>query len=256
MESRLSIITINKENAAGLEKTIKSVISQKFTDYSYIVIDGDSKDGSEEIIRKYQDRINFWVSEPDNGIYNAMNKGIAKAKGDYCLFLNSGDYLVDENALSNLFSFNFTEDIVYANQKRVGKNGSYVITYPEKLTFFHFYAEYLGHNSTLIKRKLFADIGYYNEMKRVVSDWEFLILAICKYNCSFKKLPVVFSVQHDGGISNNPLFREQVQKERYSVLQKHFPLFLDDYKVLFDKKYNTVYKKVKRKIKNLLHHPF
>ena len=96
---KLSIITINLNNCKGLEKTIKSVISQRFTDYEFIVIDGGSDDESLECIKAHRNYIHYWVSEPDKGIYNAMNKGIAQAEGDYCLFLNSGDWLVENEQL-------------------------------------------------------------------------------------------------------------------------------------------------------------
>ena len=86
---KLSIITVNRNNKDGLEKTIRSVIRQTSHDYEYIIIDGASTDGSPEIIRNYEENITYWISEPDTGIYNAMNKGIRKAQGDYCLFLNS-----------------------------------------------------------------------------------------------------------------------------------------------------------------------
>ncbi len=88
---KLSIITVNLNNKDGLQKTIDSVISQTFKDFEWIVIDGGSTDGSKELIEKYSDYISYWVSEPDKGIYNAMNKGIKVAKGDYLEFLNSGD---------------------------------------------------------------------------------------------------------------------------------------------------------------------
>ncbi|MDR2910496.1 MAG: glycosyltransferase [Bacteroidales bacterium] len=94
---KLSIITINLNNVAGLQKTIESVVKQTFTDYEYIVIDGGSTDGSADIIKQHANKITYWVSEPDKGIYNAMNKGIRVAKGEYCLFLNSGDWLINSN---------------------------------------------------------------------------------------------------------------------------------------------------------------
>ncbi len=83
---KLSIITINFNNAVGLKKTIESVVNQTSNDFEYIVIDGGSKDGSIDIIKKYDSKINYWISEPDNGIYHAMNKGILLAKGDYLEF--------------------------------------------------------------------------------------------------------------------------------------------------------------------------
>ena len=93
---KLSIITINYNNCSGLEKTIQSVIKQSFTDYEWIVVDGGSTDGSKELLEKYQNHFAFWVSEPDNGIYHAMNKEMQKATGDFCLYINSDDYLIDK----------------------------------------------------------------------------------------------------------------------------------------------------------------
>ena len=89
----ISIITINYNNKSGLSRTIESVINQTYSNIQYIIIDGASTDGSKKIIKKYEHHISYWISEPDSGIYNAMNKGVDKAVGDYLLFLNSGDYL-------------------------------------------------------------------------------------------------------------------------------------------------------------------
>jgi acetyltransferase-like isoleucine patch superfamily enzyme len=129
---KLSIITINRNNAAGLRKTIESVVSQTYTDFEYIIIDGASTDDSVNIIKEYAEatlpcgeglgeRL-YWVSEPDKGIYNAMNKGILKANGEYCLFLNSGDWLYDNDVLNDVFSISPTEDIVYGNDVFIGAN--------------------------------------------------------------------------------------------------------------------------------------
>ena len=101
---KLSIITINYNNKNGLQKTIDSVISQTFKDFEWIIIDGGSTDGSKELIEKYSQHITYWVSEPDKGIYNAMNKGIKVAKGEYLFFLNSGDYLVQPNTINQIFT--------------------------------------------------------------------------------------------------------------------------------------------------------
>ena len=100
---KLSIITINLNNKNGLSETISSVIAQTFTDYEYIIIDGQSTDGSLEVIKQNANHINQWISENDHGIYNAMNKGLNLAKGEYCLFLNSGDSLYDSDVLQVLY---------------------------------------------------------------------------------------------------------------------------------------------------------
>ena len=91
---KLSIITVNLNNLEGLKKTYESVVCQTFTDYEWLVIDGGSTDGSREFIEEHQDKFAYWCSEPDKGIYNAMNKGIVRAKGEYLNFMNSGDYFV------------------------------------------------------------------------------------------------------------------------------------------------------------------
>ena len=98
---KLSIITINYNNARGLERTIKSVICQTFTNYEYIIVDGGSTDGSLEVINKYADHISKWVSEPDEGIYNAMNKGTRMASGEYFNYMNSGDCFCDAHVLED-----------------------------------------------------------------------------------------------------------------------------------------------------------
>ena len=100
----ISIITVNYNDSSGLLKTIKSVIGQKFSDFEYIIIDGGSVDGSKDVILKHQEHFSHWVSEEDRGIYHAMNKGIKAARGEYLLFLNSGDYLHSEVVLQRVSS--------------------------------------------------------------------------------------------------------------------------------------------------------
>jgi glycosyltransferase involved in cell wall biosynthesis len=252
---KISIITINRNDADGLAKTISSIAFQSYIDYEYIVIDGNSSDHSIEIIKQNSDHIHIWKSEPDTGIYNAMNKGILLAKGEYCLFLNSGDYLHSPSILQEVFKNDHSQDIIYGNQLRIGTEDQYTRVYPEKLSFMHFYAEYLGHNSTFIKKKLFKIVGCYNESRNIVADWEFLMLAICKYNCSTKYLPLYISTQTDGGISNHPSYTSKVIAERNACLKEHFPLFLDDYTKLYDLQYNKASKRIKRLIKSIFKLP-
>ncbi len=116
---KLSIITVNLNNSAGLRKTIESIVKQTFKDFEYIIIDGGSTDGSAEVIKEFADKITYWVSEPDKGIYNAMNKGILHAKGEYLLFLNSGDWLADDDLLSKVFCEPRTADIIYGHMNFV-----------------------------------------------------------------------------------------------------------------------------------------
>lgn len=176
---KLSIITINLNNAEGLIKTIESVVKQSFFQYEYIVIDGDSKDGSVEIIKNYSAQITYWISEQDSGIYNAMNKGILIANGEYLLFLNSGDFL-SENILAKIFSSDsLNSDIVYGNAFVVFKNGEKKLFIPpQELTFNTFFNGTICHQATFIKKELFEKYGMYNEGYKIVSDWLFFIEVI------------------------------------------------------------------------------
>ena len=110
---KLSIITINYNNACDLKQTIQSVIEQTWGDFEYLIIDGGSTDSSLEIIKQYQNQIDYWVSEPDKGVFHAMNKGIEQSSGEYLLMLNSGDCLANNKVLEKVFDLNFyTEDIL------------------------------------------------------------------------------------------------------------------------------------------------
>ena len=107
---KYSIITINYNHIEGLKRTIDSVISQTSSNYEYIIIDGGSTDGSVNIIKEYKEHLVYWISEKDNGVYHAMNKGVAQAQGDYCIFMNSGDCFYSPDVLSSLYEYQ--EDII------------------------------------------------------------------------------------------------------------------------------------------------
>lgn len=167
--NKLSIITVNLNNQEGLNKTIESVIVQDFSDFEFIIIDGGSIDGSREIIEHYSDKINFWTSEPDSGVYQAMNKGIANAKGKYLLFLNSGDFLADQFVLKKVFSIENTADIL-AGKCNITKNGKvvHITNPPEEITFGYLYNKGLNHQSTFIKKSLFDKYGLYRRISSTI----------------------------------------------------------------------------------------
>jgi glycosyltransferase involved in cell wall biosynthesis len=226
---QLSIITINYNNLAGLQKTMQSVFSQTFADYEYIIIDGGSTDGCKEYIEPYADKISYWVSEKDKGIYNAMNKGIAKSEGEYLLFLNSGDYLLHENSLKTLFAKSFDEDIIYWDVLYNISNEK--IVYPDKLSFSFFLNGTLNHQSAIIKKELFAKLGSYNETSRIVADWEFFICAIFLHNQSYRHLDIMVSQYDfaDNGLSKTSTGLSQMAAERKKIISKYFSGFIDDY---------------------------
>lgn len=135
---KLSIITINYNNQDGLQKTIDSIVSQSFKDYEWIVIDGGSNDSSREVLERYCDHFTYWCSEPDRGIYNAINKGLEYATGEYIQFLNSGDWLYSKDVLEKAFSIiDGKNDIYYGDYVQVNEdNGLNPIALPEELGFY------------------------------------------------------------------------------------------------------------------------
>ncbi|MBP3353429.1 MAG: glycosyltransferase [Bacteroidales bacterium] len=212
--TKLSIVTINYNDAKGLERTLSSVWNeQTYSNFEHIVIDGGSTDGSVDVIKRYTDKLAYWVSEPDKGIYNAMNKGIDKAQGEYLLFLNSGDWLEKESIL-RIFSKNFSEDIVYGNFTLVCKNGEKKLkTFSKQIDYKLLYLDSLGHQSTLIRRELF-DSELYREDFKIISDWVFFIDHIILGKCSTRYIDVNISFFNDEGISSNPKYRDMVFEER------------------------------------------
>lgn len=169
---KLSIVTINYNNLEGLKRTIESVRCQSFKDYEWIVIDGGSTDGSKELIEQNQDCFTYWCSEHDNGIYNAMNKGIMKSRGEFLNFMNSGDAYHDENVLSSVFSIAIPSDadVLYGNYFDIYDDGRIISQpLPDVLDFAFLMRRPINHQSTFIKRELFSD-ELYDESYKIIAD--------------------------------------------------------------------------------------
>lgn len=275
---KLSIITINYNNAEGLRKTLASVASQTFRDFEHVIVDGGSTDESVDIIREYTSANGAqgggcqtgqksqtgrtkecpqirWISEKDTGIYNAMNKGIEIALGkrivnsfnrselvedknkgirtantEYLLFLNSGDYLVNENVVRNVMNENIQEDIVYGKQM-IDKDGTIMpmrFYSPEEMSFCAFLKSTLPHQCTFIRAALFDKIGMYNEQNKIVSDWEWNLQALFRWNVSLREIEVPISVYDTDGISSNHKMHELQQQERLTAAMRHFPRMMMD----------------------------
>ena len=235
MSKSLSVITINYNDAEGLLKTIDSVLIQDFKDFEYIIIDGGSTDESAAIIEQHKNQIDYWVSEPDKGIYNAMNKGLKIAKGDHVLFLNSGDFLHNKNVLKQAFiAITPQDDLVYGDvvlrNEKIGSERTQV--HPETLPFSYFYNKTICQQACFIKRSLFEDVFYFNEDYKISADWEFLIYAIYIKKVNYKKIDILISVYNMEGVSSTDEYREIAKKEREQTIETYFPLFKNDYKEL------------------------
>lgn len=236
---KLSIITINYNNFAGLERTVESVFNQTWQEFEFIVIDGGSTDGSVAYIESQTSNIDYWVSESDSGIYNAMNKGIAEAKGDYLLFLNSGDYLFENNVLMDNCNYLQDIDLICFDMLVLNEDLKTITSKPDFLRFSDLYLGTLPHQATFIKRELFIKVGSYDENLKIVSDWKFFILALFKYHCSYKKIDATLSIFHFDGISADVKNKEKMRNERRQVLEEYFDAYLQDYELFGIANYNS-----------------
>lgn len=219
---KLSIITINLNNAAGLKKTVESIVWQIFCDYEFIVIDGGSTDGSLDVIHSHAARITYWVSEPDAGIFSAMNKGLRQACGEYVYFLNSGDWLVSPGVLDLIFAKNaYHEDLLYGNTVRPdGANRFREWPQPDELTVARFFGFGICHQTIFYKRELFDTLGKYDETLKIVADWEFNIRVLLAGR-STRHLP--FPVAHYDGLGISATQSDLSSREKEIILKRHLP---------------------------------
>lgn len=233
----LSIITINLNNAAGLKRAMESVLCQNYIDYEYIVVDGASSDGSVQIIKDlagfFGNRIK-WISEPDKGIYNAMNKGIKMATGDYVEFLNSGDCLKSPDVVGQIIQSlekNNYPSILYGNIIKEFPDGRHlkdVCFGGEDITFLGFYKGSLNHSTSFIKKNLFVKYGMYDESLRIVSDWKWFLNAIILGDERPVYTNIDVSLFDMTGISETN--KELEKAERQKVLSELIPApILSDY---------------------------
>jgi len=219
---KYSIITVNYNNKEGLRKTIESVIHQTYRDFEFIVIDGGSTDGSTDVLKEYDAQIDYWISEPDGGIYQGMNKGIKKATGEYLNFMNSGDrfYATDilkkvSNYISNA-DFIVGKDYHYNNETHQG----HASIQPPRTTMIHFFVATLDHQSSFIKRELFIN-SLYDESYRLISDWIFYIEKIIKEQKIVQFIPDIICRREEGGLSEQQWKKNRTEINQY--LQQLLP---------------------------------
>lgn len=232
----IDIVSVNLNNKEGLERTIKSVLAQTcFDEINYIIIDGGSTDGSKEIIKKYKKYFGYSTSRQDKGIYNAMNKALSHLKGDYVLFLNSGDYLASETTIEEVLKYLDGTIIVYGDEilegfKKVVDLGGVKIMvhsdrvettvkrFPDKLTHKespdkvdegYLKTNSLPHQATFIKCEYQKEHPY-NEDYKVVSDGLFFREAILKNKVSYKHIPITVSYFALDGISSSEEGRKEM----------------------------------------------
>lgn len=222
---KLSIITINWNDADGLKKTMASVLEQNCQEFEYLVIDGGSTDGSVDVIKHFDGAPNLrWVSERDKGIYNAMNKGIRMATGEYLQFLNSSDILVNKDVVKNMLAEverNGHPEIMTGNMLKNYEGKIRRDDRCEDTTLWRFYSGALNHPPTYIKRHLFDKYGLYDESLKIVSDWKWFMQVIVFEQVKPVFVDVDVALFDLNGISQNNM--QLNYSERSKVLSELVP---------------------------------
>ncbi len=214
MQDKISIITVVYNDVEHIEETIKSVISQDYQNIEYLVIDGNSTDGTLEICKKYSESISRIVSESDTGIYNAMNKGVKLSNGEWLFFLNSGDVFYDENVISNVFKNESNADIIYGKAITQDEKLCY---YPQKITKTMFIMERMVcHQAIFARKNTFFD-NMFDEEYRIIADRVWLYKCLCAKKVVERK-DIIVSIYDTNGISSN---KEKFDKESLRFLKEN-----------------------------------
>ena len=208
---KISIITVSFNSAGHIEDAVKSVLSQDHDDIEYIVVDGASTDGTQDILKKYDGSISKWISEPDKGIYDAMNKGIKMAAGEVVGMLNSDDFYYDDHVLSKVAeAFEDEEvdavygDLIFVAPENLGRT---VRTYssrkwsPEKFAKGYMPA----HPTFFVRRKFYEKYGLFETDYRIAADYELLIRFLYVHKLRYRYLPMKMVKMRKGGVSSNGL---------------------------------------------------
>lgn len=228
MNQMITVITVSLNSADTIEKSIQSVIHQKYDDLEYIIIDGGSTDGTTDIIKKYDKHISFWVSEPDAGIYNAMNKGIRMATGDYVLFLNSDDWLED-GAIARVSDYidKVDSDVYYGHVIR-DDGHSRLDWIPESLDRLWWWMPF-GHQGVFVRREI---LPFFDEKYRISADYN-MMLDLYSEGRKFSYMPFVISYFGQNGISNSAKYK--MRCEQVDISASHMIKYKGDSLVFAEK---------------------
>lgn len=233
---KVSIVTINLNNAIGIKNTIQSIRLQSFQDYEFIVTDGLSTDDSLDVIKANEDIVDSWVSEKDCGIYDAMNKSLQRCHGEYVIFMNSGDCFYDERVLENVFTSSTTEDVIYGDVIL----GTFRHANPSITSLQDFYCKSpFCHQAVFVKLSIAKRYGFDTDY-RIVADWK-MFYQIFVHNGSFRYVPVTIARCDDAGISNIDVRKNNAERMRF--FKTMYPDYiLRDYDELIEIKNGILWK--------------
>jgi glycosyltransferase involved in cell wall biosynthesis len=224
---KISIITVVYNCVNTLEETVLSVIYQDFDNFEFIIIDGRSSDGTIEIIKKYQDRITLWISEPDMGIYDAMNKGIKFAKGDYLYFLGGDDLLFSNSVLSNISSrLTDKNEIYYGDVLFKTRN----VIYDGKFSSLKIATRNISHQSIFYPKEIFNKYSY-DSKYRIFADYDLNLKLYGNSSYSFVYMPITVALFNDEGSSGSNVLDECFEGDRLDIIKKNFPYWVYLYRM-------------------------
>jgi glycosyltransferase involved in cell wall biosynthesis len=244
--SKISVITVCYNASHLLTKTMNSVLEQTYSNLEYIVVDGASKDETSAIVKSFGSGIHHFISEPDAGLYDAMNKGIMLATGDLIIFLNAGDYFVSKDVLDFTVSkMNFkTADLFFGRIVWNDPRSKDIVLSDHSWCNFTWDLKNSNfpHPATFYKRKLFETIGYFDLSYPIAADYEWNVRALVSRKISFQYINIITTVFFADGISNNALLAEKKQYEINKIDQVYYkPLHLHNF---MQKRGNLVFRKV------------
>ncbi len=235
----ISVIIANYNGGATLGRALKSVVAQTFSRIEIIIIDGGSSDGTLDILRKFDDIVDYWVSEPDNGVYDALNKGIDFAHGDWMYFLGSDDNLEDHNILQRLLSFNSKSKMIYGNVILANTN----TIYDGEFTRYKLCTQNICQQAILYHRNLFEKLGKFNLKYSLYADWEFNIKCFACKDANPQFMNVIVAKYGSEGMSCNKMddlfIRDQLNLIR-NILGIRYYLWLLPSKI-YDKTYDRLH---------------
>ena len=235
----VSIITACLNAEDTIEQTIQSVIDQTYPKIEYVIIDGNSTDGTLDIIRKYKDHITKWISEPDTGVYDGMNKGIAHSTGDILYFLNSGDHLYNNGIIEEVVNKFADGDTVavYGNVEVVNEHSKKTVVRGTRVTHNNLLYRRVCHQALFVKRELFEEFGDFVASLKYSADHEFIVKAIKKYPDRFLYVNETIARYQDGGMSCKMMEKTKMDdlkiiSSNYNIVQFLFGAVVCAYVIL------------------------
>jgi len=221
MKYKFTIITVCYNIVSTIKRTCESIINQTFQDFEWIVVDGGSTDGTVDILKEYTARINILISEPDKGIYNAMNKGIKLATGEYINFMNGGDEFYEKRTLEKVYNKGLKADIIYGDEQRINGDKTYIHKNWEQLTKdILYYRHGISHQSTFTRTIILQKYNF-DENYIISADFDFFVKMFNK-RYKFSKIPIIVNNFYIGGISSQN--KEICSKEYKKIRKKHFTI--------------------------------